>query len=165
MNVARGNDRNVQLIAKPDNVSVEITQFFLALDGSFAQHEPVVADRLNFQIVVIARDLLQLVPRGPAHHGAEQLARLASGTDNQSLAQLVEFCFWDPRTLIKIIEMRLGNQFIKVFQPNLVLDENNLMIGRNFFWIAAGQRCVQLRNLFGAGVLLDALNQQKKNIR
>ena len=56
MHVARRADRNAQLFAEPDDLAVEIAQLFFVFRHALAQHERVVADGLNFKIVVEPRD-------------------------------------------------------------------------------------------------------------
>lgn len=48
--------RNAQLFAEPDDLAVEIAQLFFVFRHALAQHERVVADGLNFKIVVEPRD-------------------------------------------------------------------------------------------------------------
>jgi len=144
MHIAGGHHRDVQFLAELDNSAIVIAQLLFALRSSLAQHEQVIADRLNLQIVVKPRDLLELVPRSTGYHGAEQLARFARRTDHQPFAQLGQLRFRDPRPLVEIIEVGLGNQLVQILEPDLVFNQNDLVIGRNFFRIAARQRGIKL---------------------
>ena len=75
--VAGGADGLSQLLAQPDDGAVKLPQFLLRLDIAVAQHEHIVADGLDLQIVVERGDALQLRPVLVVRHSPEQLARLA----------------------------------------------------------------------------------------
>ena len=77
VHVARRADRNAQLLAQPDDFSVKVAKLFLVLRHALAQHKRIVADRLNFEVVVEPRNPLELRVVFAVRNGAEQLARLA----------------------------------------------------------------------------------------
>ena len=52
MNVASGTDGFAKLLAQPDDDAVELPQILLASGVTVAEHEGIVAQGLNFQIVV-----------------------------------------------------------------------------------------------------------------
>ena len=61
---------------------------------ALAEHEHVVAQGLDLQIIVPGGDALELLPVLAVHHRPEQLARLAGGADDQPLPVLVDEGFW-----------------------------------------------------------------------
>ena len=52
MHIAGGTDGLMQLLPQPDNGTVQVPEVLLGLDGAVAQHEHIVADGLDFQIIV-----------------------------------------------------------------------------------------------------------------
>ena len=52
MDIAGGADRLVQFLSQPDDGAVELPQILLAPGVAVAEHEGVVAQGLNFQIVI-----------------------------------------------------------------------------------------------------------------
>ena len=103
VHVARRADRNAQLLAQPDDFSVKVAKLFLVLRHALAQHKRIVADRLNFEVVVEPRNPLELRVVFAVRNGAEQLARFARGADDEALAVLVQNAFRRAGTLIEII--------------------------------------------------------------
>ena len=95
MDVTGGADGFSQLLAEADDDTVEFPQVLLAPCLAVAEHEGVVAQGLNFQIVVKRGDALQLVPILVVHHCLEQLTRLAGGADNQPLPVGHQLTFGD----------------------------------------------------------------------
>ena len=83
MDVTGGADGFSQLLAEADDDTVELPQILLAPGVAVAEHESIVAQGLNFQIIVEGGDALQLVPVLMVHHRLEQLAGFTGGADNQ----------------------------------------------------------------------------------
>ena len=86
VHVARRADRNAQLLAQPDDFSVKVAKLFLVLRHALAQHKRIVADRLNFEVVVEPRNPLELRVVFAVRNGAEQFARLAGRADDDALS-------------------------------------------------------------------------------
>ena len=61
--VAGGNHRLAVLLAQCDHAPVQIAQSLIILDSALRDQEPVVADRLNFQIIIEPDDRLNLCLR------------------------------------------------------------------------------------------------------
>ena len=103
MNVSSCNNRDSQFIAQLDDGLVKLLQFADALNSSVMHHELVVADWLNFQIIIKTCDPAQLIPAFSRYNCAEQLASLARASDKQSFSVFDQFAFRDKRTLFKIV--------------------------------------------------------------
>ena len=115
MDVAGGADGFPQLLAEADDDTVEFPQVLLAPCLAVAEHEGVVAQGLNFQIVVKGRDALQLVPVLVIHHRLEQLAGLAGGADDQALPMGHQLAFGDGGHPLEIFQVGSGDQLIEIF--------------------------------------------------
>ena len=74
---AQNGDGLAELFAKLDNSAVEVLEVFVVAHRAVAHHEAVIAERLNFKIVVERGDALELIPVLVVDDSAEQLARLA----------------------------------------------------------------------------------------
>ena len=138
MDVAGGADRLVQFLSQPDDGAVELPQILLAPGVAVAEHESVVAQGLNFQIVVKGRDALQFVPILVIHHSLEQLAGFAGGADDQALPMGHQLTFWDGRHPLEIFQVGGGNQLVEVFQPYLVPGQNDDVLGETVGLAAQG---------------------------
>ena len=117
--VASGDHGLVQLLAQPHDFAVEIAQRFLILGRAFLQHKGVVADGLDFQIIVKARDAQKLrVPRA-AHHRAEQFARLARAAHDQPFPVFFDQAARNARTAAVMVQVRLAHQAVEVGHARL----------------------------------------------
>ena len=115
MDVAGGADGFSQLLAEADDGAVEFPQVLLASCLAVAEHEGVVAQGLNFQIVVKGRDALQLVPVLVIHHRLEQFTGLAGGADDQALPMGHQLAFGDGGHPLEIFQVGSGDQLIEIF--------------------------------------------------
>ena len=130
MDVTGGADRLVQFLSQPDDGAVELPQILLAPGVAVAEHESVVAQGLNFQIVVKRGDALQLVPILVVHHCLEQLTRLAGRADDQALPMDHQLAFGDGGHPLEIFQVGSGDQLIEIFQAHLVPGQNNDVFGK-----------------------------------
>ena len=125
VHVAGGHDGDAQLIAELHDDAVEVAQGFLIRETALAHHEIVVADGLDFEVVVPGGDLLQLLPGLVGQHRLEQLARLAGAADNQALAQLLDLLLGHVGTAAEVLQMADGDELVQVHQAVLGLDQND----------------------------------------
>ena len=146
MDVTRRDDRLMKLITELYDRFIEFLKLLDRFYCAVVEHEHVVADRLDFQIIVEGGDFLKLPPLLARYNRAEQLARLAGAADKQPLAVLYELRFGNTRLFVEVIEMRHGNQLIKVFQSRLVFHENNLVVGGKLAEIRAVNFSIDLLN-------------------
>ena len=105
MHVAGGADRLAQLLAEPHDRAVEFPELLVRAHAAVTDHEPVVAQRLDLQIVVIGGNALELRPILMVDDCAEQLARLARRADDQSFAVGVQLALGDRRHALKVLEV------------------------------------------------------------
>ena len=125
VDVARCADGLAELFAKLDNSAVEVLEVFVVAHRAVAHHEAVIAERLNFKIVVERGDALELIPVLVVDDGAEQLARLAGRADDQALAMRDKFAFRDDRHALKVFEVRRRDELVEVLEAHLVLGDQN----------------------------------------
>ena len=128
MDVAGGADRLAQLLAQTDDGAVELPQVLLRLDIAVADHELVVAQGLDLQIVVERGDAAQLRPVLMVGHRLEKLARLAGRTDDEALAVGHQLRLGDDRHALEVLQVGGGDQLVEVFQTQLILGENDDML-------------------------------------
>ena len=133
MYVASRADQLVPLFAKFNNFAVQILQILPGVDRTFLipQHKCVVSKRLHFQIIVEICNFSQFFLRNPAQDRLKQLSRLARRPKNQPLAVARQQTLRNPRTFCKICQVRLGNQPVQVDSPDIILRQNNNMVGRH----------------------------------
>ena len=90
MRVAGSADRLAAFFTKLNDPSIELPQLFLVLDHALLNHERVVADRLNLQVVVEVRDFDKLRFRSSLPDRGEQLPSFTGRAENESLSQLLQ---------------------------------------------------------------------------
>ena len=144
VDVAGRDDRFVQVFADPDNRLVELHQLGAALRLPRFQHKFVVADRLDLEVVVKAGDFTQLLERLAVDDRPEELPRLAGGTDQQPFPVLHDLALGGAGAAVEVFDVGAGNQFIEVFEPDAVFDQQDLVVGLQLFGVAAPQVGVQL---------------------
>ena len=105
MHIAGGDDPLAQLLAKPDDGAIEVAQLLLAPGRTLAQHEAIVADGLDLEIIVEGRDALELLPVLVVRDRTEQLARLAGRADDKSLAVRDQLALRDDGHALEILEV------------------------------------------------------------
>ncbi len=129
VHVAGGADGLMQLSSQPHDGAVELPQLLLVPRFAASQHEPVVAQGLDLQIVIKGRNTLQLVPILVLHHGAEQLAGLAGGADDKPLSVRRQLRFGNDGKALEVVQVGQRHQLIQVLQPQLILGQNDDVLG------------------------------------
>ena len=156
VDVAGGHHRLVQLFANAHNGAVVLPQA-LHVGVAVAHHEHVVAQGLDFQVVVVGGDFAQVVEGLPLHHGPEQLAGLAGAAHQQALPVLVQQALGGAGIAVEVVEMSLGDEAVQVFQARVVLHQQNHVVGPQLLGVAAGQGAVYLVHPVDVVVMLEAL--------
>ena len=105
MHIAGSDDPLAQLLAKPDDGAIEVAQLLLAPSRTLTQHEAVIADGLDLEIIVEGRDALELLPVLVIRDRTEQLARLAGRADDKSLAVRDQLALRDDGHALEILEV------------------------------------------------------------
>ena len=129
MHIARGAHGNVHFIAQPQNFSIQFAQTLVVRHRAFALQKFVIADRLDFQIIIEFRDPFQRALIAPFQHGAEQFARFARAAHDQALAILRNQAARDARRAIEIVQMPFADQAIQVLHALLALRQQDDMVG------------------------------------
>ena len=125
MHVAGGDHGLVQLFAQSDDFAVEVAQLLLVARRAGAEHEAVVADGLDLQIVVPAGDALDLLLRPVVDDGLKQLARLAGAAQDEALAVLVDEVAGHAGMAVEIAQVAVGNEMIEVLHALLAGAQQN----------------------------------------
>ena len=92
------------------------------------EHEGVIADGLDLQIVVEGRDALDLLVGPVGGHGPEQLARLAGAADNQPLPVLLDIETGHVGVAVEIADVAVGDQVVQVLHALLSLAQKDDVI-------------------------------------
>ena len=120
MHVACGDDRLIELTADIEYAAVIVLQNAYVADNAVINKESVIAERLNFKIIVKRRYALELGVARAVHHSAVKLAHTAGGAYQQPLAVLYQQAFRHGRGFVKVLEIRLRNKLVQVFKADLV---------------------------------------------
>ena len=128
MHVAGGNDRLVQFLAQLDDGTVEVLDRLDGVHRAVAHHKFVVAQRLHFQNVVIFRDAQQFLVGLPRHNSSVKLPCFTGRGEQQSLPVLVEQTAGHTGFFEEILGMGGTDDAVKVFEPHLILHQNDEMM-------------------------------------
>ena len=126
--------------AKVQDAAVEVLQHIHRGHAALVHEKAVVGQRLDLKIIVEGRDLAKLCVALAAHHRAVKLAHAAGRAHQDSLPVLLQQAFGDPRGLVEILEIRLGDHLIEVLQPLAVENQKDHVVG--LFHIAAFEAVV-----------------------
>ena len=129
VDVAGGADGLAQLVSQPDDGAVELPQLLLRLHVAVSQHESVVAQGLDLQIVIVRGDALELVPVLVVCHRTEQLSRLAGGAHDDAVAVLVQKALGNDGHPLEILEVGGGDHLVEVLEAHLVLGDEDDVLG------------------------------------
>ena len=128
VHVAGSNDRLVQVFAQFNNRAVEVLDVLLAVHLALAHHVGIVAQRLNFQDIIVGCDLFQFVVAGAVHDGAVQLTCFAGRGEQQAVAVLVQQAAGHAGLFEEVIHVGFADDLVQVLQAHLVLDQNDEVI-------------------------------------
>ena len=133
MHIAGGHYRLVKLISQFDNFFVNLDQILFGMYGIIflvLNHKPIVSKRLNLQIIVKAYQPCNLRLRCIAEKRLVKLSCLTGTSNEQALSVSLKNTLWDTGSVVKILDMGLAYQLVKVDPSSLISHENNCMIGR-----------------------------------
>ena len=125
VDVSGGAHRLSQLLPQPDHSAVELPQLLLVPDLAVPEHEGVVAQGLDLQVVVEGGDPLQLRPVLVLDHRLEQLPCLAGRAHNQPLPVGDELVLGDDGIALEVLEVGGAHQLVEVFQAHLVFRQQD----------------------------------------
>ena len=118
------------------NLPVHVFDVFHRMDifhSGRINHKFIVAQRLNFQIIIKMYQFLNALLWFAVQKSTIQFPRFAGTAQNQAFPHLHKFAFGDSRATEEIINMCHGNQFIEIPQTCIVLHQNDGMISAEFF--------------------------------
>ena len=113
--VARSHDRLVQVLAQLYNGAVEVLDGFDRIHLPVADHELVVAEGLDLEIIVIIGDAQQLLIRLARDDCPVKLTRFTGRGEQQALAVLVEQAARYARLFEEILGVGGADDAVEVF--------------------------------------------------
>ncbi len=136
MYVAGGHNKLVKLLSQPHNLPVDL---LYVLHGGNVRcplrldHKPVVAKRLDFQIIIKIHKPCYLRVGLLLQKRPVKLSRLAGASQNQSLPVLRKKALWYSGSSGKIRQVGLRHQTVQIHAAHIVFRQNDRMIGRQLF--------------------------------
>ena len=157
-----------QLVCETQDVAIPVAQLLFILGLTLFDHEPVVADGLDLEIIVEGRKPLELVPLRVTGQRAEHLARFACGAENQPFAVADELAARHDRPLVVVFQKALGNQLIEVSEPRLIFHQNDEVVARQVLQLVLavgrrGKHGVDIRYRDRVHLVLEPCQQLYKN--
>ena len=107
---------------------VDFNKRFFALNNAFINHKLIVAERLNFKIII---ELCHVAKVGPGFSLKDCLIKFAcftGRTDNKPVSVLFKDSFWDSRVSVIVVEIGVRNELVEVLETYKVFNQDNLMI-------------------------------------
>ena len=133
MNVTGRNARLAEIIGETHDFPVDFPKLVERCDSAhmLPHHVLIVPDRLDLKIIVKVHDFGDLRRRLFVQYSMIKFAGRACRTDHEPVPVFHEQGSGDPRPLLKISEMRLGNERVQVASSGLVLcKQDNMVIGQ-----------------------------------
>ena len=131
MHITGSNQRLVQLFGQLSHLEIEIYQILITIyiGKSFLPHKKfIIANRLNFQIIIEGGNLQKLLLWSTSHNSPHQLSRFTGRTNNQALPILLNQLLGQSRTLEEKPQIGHGHQLVKIPQTDRILGQNNNMV-------------------------------------
>jgi len=116
MDIARGDDRLVELLPELDDPAVDIAQILLAGNSRdvVTNQIGIVAGRLYFQIIVKIDDRCDFRIAPVAEDCLIEFACRAGRSQKEPVPAFRKKALGDPRARLEIIQMRLRNQLVEI---------------------------------------------------
>ena len=148
MHVTGSDYRLSEPVTKLHYSTVEISQIFFTAYLAVSEQEHIIADRLYLKIIIERCDFLYLLLRFLFKYRPEKFACLTRTSYDKSLSVLRQQGFRYSRLFIEIIKVRCGNKSVQIFQTDLVLYKNYLVISRQLLYIHTSERRVEVAYIF-----------------
>ena len=132
MGVAGGADRLSGFSCNLDHTAVQVFQFFLILHHPLFDHETVVGDGLDFQIIVKLRHFHKVGFRTAFPDGGKQFPGFTGRTDDEPFPEFFQMGAGDSRVPAIIFQIPVGHQRIQILHPGLIFHQDNQMVGFQF---------------------------------
>ena len=132
MHITGGNHRFLELFSQLHNLPVKVLNIFLRLHRLHlfrCNHKFIVSHRLDFQIVIEIHQPRNLRVGGTVQQCPVQLSRLTGTAQKKSLPVFHKETLGHTGTPVVIGEMGLRNQPVQVHPPDVVLRQNDGVIG------------------------------------
>ena len=105
MNVARCDDGDTELVRQPDYMAVYLVKLLLGGKSALAEHESVVAVRLNLEVIIHRGYPQQLLLGFARKHRAVELTRFAGAADEQALSVRKQLALRHSRMAVIILKI------------------------------------------------------------
>ena len=125
MHVAGGDDGLSKLLAQLDDGAVEAAQLLFTFCQTLFQHEEVVAERLHLEEIIERGDAFQLRVALVRNDRLKQLACLAGGADEQTLAPAEHFRLRHDGVALEIFQIAVGNETVEIAQADGVFRKDD----------------------------------------
>ena len=126
MDVAGGDDRNVELFAKGDDAADDVLDHLFIFDVIHFNERLVHLGRMHLKKIVKAGDVFDFLRR-LLDQVVKQLAFVAARANEQPFTMLDQHGARDARHAVKIIDVRQRDELEQVFQPDVVLRQQRRM--------------------------------------
>ena len=105
MDVAGGDNRDAQFFAQAHDLPVQVPERILIGHLPLADEKGIVADGLDFEVIIEGGHFLELVPGILAKHSAEQLSGFTGTAQNQPLTVLLNHAAGHVRAAAEIVQV------------------------------------------------------------
>ena len=132
VDVAGRNERLAELLGNLSDLEVNLDEVIVRLDIRVlvaALEEVVVVDGLDLEVVVERGDLHELLVRALLLDGADELAGLAGGADEQATAVFFDDVLRQARLAVEVAQVRERDELVEVAQAVGVLGEHDDVVG------------------------------------
>ncbi len=121
MHVAGRDNGLTKLTADLEYAAVIVLQNGDIADNAVIDEKAVIAQGLNFKIIVKRRYAPELGIARAVHDRSVQLAHSAGRAYEQTLAVLYQQTLGHSRSLVEIFKIRLRHQLVQVFKADFIL--------------------------------------------
>ena len=118
MHVTGCNNWFIELFTNPKDGFIVFNQLIAVLRPAGLNHKFIVAQRLDFQIIIKGCNVAQLFKRFPLDNRLEQFPCFTGTADQQPFPVFHNLTLWGAGPAVIILNMCAGNQFIQVFQSD-----------------------------------------------
>ena len=116
--------------------AVDILKFLYGVHRLFiaAQHKLIIAQRLDFQIIIKFHDSGDFLLRLSPDNRTVQFPRFAGGSQQQPLPVFYKFAFGHSGPFVVICQMGQRHQTVQIYSADIIGCQYNGVIGRQFFY-------------------------------
>ena len=131
MDIARRDERLAELPRNLGDLEVDLDEVVIRLDCGVlvaALEEVVVVDGLDLEVIVERGNLHELLVRALFLDGADELAGLAGGADEQAAPVLLDDVLRQARLAVEVAQMRERDELVEIAQAVGILREHDNVV-------------------------------------